>query len=604
MNYKIKILGIAPYKELLNLMKLYASTRTDVHFTAVLGSLEEGVRLAKEHYQAYDMIISRANTADMISHAVPIPVIDLGISYYDMLHAVKAAENLGKRTAFLGFHRMTTIAKTLCSLLQMQVDIFSVQTASEAEQTLRELKAAGYQAIICDTLSYNAAKLMGFAPILVMSGKESLDLAIDEAVASYRKHQTLVDYLSTLRYVLDTSEALYFIISVSGKIIYQSICDQANALVQRLCKEISACEGIEKRTFFITLSNRQYSVIAHTIDDAAEPYIIFRLICSEIPVTYSKYGITIMDKRQAEKSFMESFYSCTELARSALPEPETISALNSSIMITGEAGTGKDHFAHILYAKSRYRDNPLYVINCGLINEKSWLFLINHYNSPFTDNDNTIYIANLHLLSSKQQKQLLSIIIDSNMHIRNQLIFSCEKPYNAPLPHVAMEYANMLGSIFLPITPMREQKKDLIASAGLYIDILNQQIGKQVVGLEESAGKLLEDCDWPYNHIQFKRVLKEAVSKTEGPYISKEVIQTILRQEAAFLGASSDCKNNLPSPDAGLPFNLNKTLNEINHDIVTYVLQACNGNHTLASKKLGISRTTLWRYVNNGEPKK
>ena len=50
MGEKVRILGIAPYKGLVTLMKRYAGQRDDIQLTAMLGNVETGLSLAKEHY--------------------------------------------------------------------------------------------------------------------------------------------------------------------------------------------------------------------------------------------------------------------------------------------------------------------------------------------------------------------------------------------------------------------------------------------------------------------------------------------------------------------------------------------------------------------------
>ena len=122
---KIRILGIAPYKGLATLMKQCALQYPEIEFTAYAGSMEQGLTLAKRYSEHYDVIISRANTAKMISQSVHIPVIDIGIGYYDVLRCIKMAQNTGTKFALLGFQSLTVIAKNLCDLLQIHVDIFS-----------------------------------------------------------------------------------------------------------------------------------------------------------------------------------------------------------------------------------------------------------------------------------------------------------------------------------------------------------------------------------------------------------------------------------------------------------------------------------------------
>lgn len=446
---------------------------------------------------------------------------------------------------------------------------------------------------------------------------ESLKAAVDQAVYTWQTHRDLYHSLSLMHQLLDSSANRFLVLSRTGECLYTTLEDEIAVPIQaKLQNELEQCCAGRKRAFFITVNNQMYSITSHLVDETLSPYIIFHIMRSEIPLAYSKYGVTIMDKQSAEDSFMDSFYSNTELAREILTNTEEAAPSPLSLMITGEIGTGKDRVAHIYYAKSPLCDNPLYVINCSLISDKSWDFITKHYNSPFTDNGNTIYISNLDALQKTKQKQLLSIILDTNMHVRNHLIFSCTQPAGSATPHVVFEYTNALGCILVPIKPLREQKEDIISSAGLYINTLNQELGRQVVGVDDEAAALLEQYDYPYNRTQFKRILKEAVIRTEGPYICAQTIQEVIRREDVLfsgfplpartpLGGSgkdtaADTQSNTPPDPYPVSFHLDtsQSLDGMNRDIVRYVLKTCGGNQTSAAKKLGISRTTLWRYLN------
>ena len=619
MGEKVRILGIAPYKGLVTLMKRYAGQRDDIQLTAMLGNVETGLSLAKEHYRNYDIIISRANTASRIAKCVPIPVIDIGIDYYDVLLCLKTAENTKTKFAVLGFRSLTTIAKSICNVLKIPTDIFSINTTSEANSLLDKLKEQGYKTVICDTVPYNYAKLIGITPILLTSSMESLKAAVDQAVYTWQTHRDLYHSLSLMHQLLDSSANRFLVLSRTGECIYTTLEDEIAVPIQaKLQNELEQCCTGRKRSFFITVNNQMYSITSHLVDETLSPYIIFHIMRSEIPLAYSKYGVTIMDKQAAENSFMDSFYSNTELAREILTNTEDAAPSPSplSLMITGETGTGKDRVAHIYYAKSPLCDNPLYVINCSLISDKSWDFITKHYNSPFTDNGNTIYISNLDSLQKPKQKQLLSIILDTNMHVRNHLIFSCTQTAGSATPHVVFEYTNALGCILVPIKPLREQKEDIISSAGLYINTLNQELGRQVVGVDDEAAALLEQYEYPYNRTQFKRILKEAVIRTDGPYICAKTIQEVIQREnvlfSGFPFPVHACSGSTKEDADAVPGNsrlavshpspfcldTSQSLDEMNRDIVHYVLNACKGNQTAAAKKLGISRTTLWRYLN------
>ena len=95
-----------------------------------------------------------------------------------------------------------------------------------------------------------------------------------------------------------------------------------------------------------------YSITSQLVEETLNSYIMFHIIPSKIPLAYSKYGVTIMDRQMAENSFLDSFYSNTELAREILSSTEEASPSPLSLMITGETGTGKDRVAQIYYAKA------------------------------------------------------------------------------------------------------------------------------------------------------------------------------------------------------------------------------------------------------------
>ena len=96
MDKKTKILGIAPYEGMKALMMRLAGQRDDIDLTVYVGDLEAGAEIASRHtFQDYDVILSRGGTAEMISSISPIPVVEIQLSVYDILRAMKLAENVG-----------------------------------------------------------------------------------------------------------------------------------------------------------------------------------------------------------------------------------------------------------------------------------------------------------------------------------------------------------------------------------------------------------------------------------------------------------------------------------------------------------------------------
>ena len=596
MSKKIRLLGIAPYEGLKQLMEEYACQRKDLDFVSLLGSMEEGAALAKEYYSDFDIIISRANTADLIKKSVPIPVIDLGIGYYDILRCLKTAEATHTKFALLGHPSLTKAAQTLRSLLKAEFPVFSISDTATALHTLHTLSAQNYQTVICDTVAYEAARKAGLTPILLTSSAESLETAVNHALYLWEISQKSVVTLSMLKETLKTGFGNYLLLNENGTLLYSTL--QGNflqAIQTQLQKEVPSCLSKERRSFFITAANKLYAVSSRFVDTAPESYLIFCLTPSKLPVNHSKYGISILNREDTQNTLTTSICNTGSHAKKLRKDAKSMKKFSPNLMLTGEYGTEEDCLAYLYYIESKLHNHPLYKINCDLLNEKNWNFLINSFHSPFTDNDNTIYISNLQKLSAEKQKWLLSVILDTNAHVRNRFIFSCCKEYKKPAPAVALEYANALDCIVIPVAPLREQKTDLPSMCALYINTLNEAFGKQLIALDDDAICALTEYDYPGNHAQLKRILKQAVIKTNSLYLSNSVIQDILVQERQLFPARIDTASS-----SCIQLDCNLSLDEINRCVIQQVLKNCNGNQSVAARKLGISRTTLWRSLNRG----
>ncbi len=103
--------------------------------------------------------------------------------------------------------------------------------------------------------------------------------------------------------------------------------------------------------------------------------------------------------------------------------------------------------------------------------------------------------------------------------------------------------------------------------------------------------RLMQDFPWEHNYSQFKRIMQDLIETAALPIISEAEVRAALAREDL-----------VPATRQGVNgaevFDMNRTLDEMNQEIVRRVLTDCDGNQTLAAKRLGISRTTMWRYVN------
>src|SRR5699024_3182389 len=185
---KIKILAIAPYQGLKNLIEKVATEVNEIEIDVFVGDMLEGKKIvASMNDDHYDIIISRAGTADLIGGVTNIPVIDIKLSIIDMMRAIKLAQSYTGKFGVLGYKSITEQASIISQLNEDHIDIKTFNSISEIDTCLLELKEKSVSLIVGDVITTNHAKMMGLNTILITSGRESVYNALIKAVKTYKE---------------------------------------------------------------------------------------------------------------------------------------------------------------------------------------------------------------------------------------------------------------------------------------------------------------------------------------------------------------------------------------------------------------------------------
>ena len=592
MNHRIRVLGIAPYESMKTLMSSVVADYPQIDLTLFVGDMEQGLEIARSNFHGdYDVVISRGGTAKMLQKNLALPVIEIDISMYDILCALKLADGLTGKTAMVSFANITSSAHLLCDLMKYNMDIYTIDSAEAVEPTLRQLQKNDYQSILCDMISNTTAKRLGLNSFLITSGVDSIRKAFDQALLLCRSQQRLRDENQFFRQLIQGQIGQTMVFDQDGNLFLSTLDDPKPELLELLRRDLPESQLGAERRITRNLGRMLYAIRARRISTGSLTYTAFFFDARKTPLSPNQVGIRFSTRPEAENAFYSSIFSFAGSISDYQQDIEHISQSTAPVMVTGEDGTGKESIVSVLYMRSPLRNAPLVSINCSLLNDKSWAFLLEHHNSPLADQGNTLYFASIDALSEERRQQLLAVLSEMDVCRRNRVIFSCVCQPGEYTSAVGSLFMDKLCCLSLYLPPLRQMAERIPALVNLSLSHLNVDLPRQIVGADPEAITLLQNFQWPHNYTQFRRVIGELAVTATGSLITAENVRQALRKER-HVGAFSPCAEN-----AAAPLNLNRTLDEISQDVARRVVEESGGNQTVAAKRLGISRTTLWRLL-------
>ena len=183
MKNSIRLLGIAPYEGIKNQMLTLAKEYLDLELNVYVGDMEQGLQIARNNFHGdYDVVISRGATAKMLRQQLTIPVIEIDISMYDILCAIKLANGLNKEIAMISFADIRKHMFPLRDLLDCSIDVHIVDSIDQVEPILRSLQEKKCETILCDVIVNTTAHRLGINTFLITSGMESIRSAFDQVL--------------------------------------------------------------------------------------------------------------------------------------------------------------------------------------------------------------------------------------------------------------------------------------------------------------------------------------------------------------------------------------------------------------------------------------
>jgi len=287
--------------------------------------------------------------------------------------------------------------------------------------------------------------------------------------------------------------------------------------------------------------------------------------------------------------------------------------VDSSVLITGETGVGKEVAARAIHGQSHRKNKPFVAVNCGALPEtllESELF--GHVKGAFTGaisdraglfreaHEGTLFLDEIGELDTGMQVKLLRVLQERKVRpvgsdrfypVDVRIICATNRDLQAGVRQgrFRMDLYYRVAVIPLIIPPLRERSQDILRLAGHFIDKHQKKDRRHLKTVSLSAQQLLQQYSWPGNIRELENAMEHALAMSRVMEITPACLplQILYPESQAPMAAQE-------THFASVLNNQSKR-HEREHRAIMDALAKHEGHLGAAAAELGISRVTLWR---------
>jgi DNA-binding NtrC family response regulator len=287
---------------------------------------------------------------------------------------------------------------------------------------------------------------------------------------------------------------------------------------------------------------------------------------------------------------------------------ERVAPGNSTVLLGGESGAGKDLIARAIHQHSRRASGPFVKINCaaipenlleselfgyekgaftGAMNSKPGKFELADKGSIFLDEIGDVPpVIQVKLLRVLQEREFERLGGTKTLRVDVRLIAATNRDLRVALEQGTFreDLYYRLNVVPINIPPLREHKEDIPDLVRVFLDRFEREAGKQISTVTPAAMKRLMEFHWPGNVRELENIIERAVALTSGDVIDVEDIRLDMSPARP---RTSEAESGAPFPPPG------QTLEEFEDEIIRESLRRAGGNKSQAARLLGLSRNAL-----------
>jgi transcriptional regulator with PAS, ATPase and Fis domain len=626
---KLSVGAILSNQDLINKINRLAKIKFDQVHTGLVMGMDEAIPVGIDmENNGADVIIARRGTAEFLRERLHIPVLALMANPLDILITMKKAVMFGRQILITTFRKQLNGMEVLEEIFNVRIIQGVYHDSASLEQVIVAAKEKGVDVIIGGGVSMKYAHQCGLKGIELYISEEALAFTIEDALSVAGLNRQEQEKLQRYQCIVDSTPDAIISINRSGgtttmnkaaKKLFNIGDDnpESHALIDFLPKSNMMkifdtrqplLNKLEKINGDLYLANHFPISVHHEVTGIVS---IFRNAAN-----------VIKDENEVRRNFAKGLvakYTIKDLIHSSSVMRDVVrktmryASSDSTIMINGETGTGKEILAQSIHNMGRRAKGPFVSINCAAIpdqlleNElfghedgaftgarkggKIGLFELAHNGSIFLDEiASTPPSVQASLLRVLQERKVMRIGSDRLIPIDVRVLAASNKNLVEEVRsgRFREDLFYRLNVLIINMPPLRDRIEDLEIIVSDLMKRISGKYGIRPISIPDHHIHKLKRYSWSGNIRQLENFIERLLLLSDSIFDSNvfdELFQELETHNIADLKVYAQVVRQETAPKR--EYAENKVINEVLIDA-----KFCKKK---AAQMLGISRTTLWR---------
>jgi propionate catabolism operon transcriptional regulator len=598
---------------------------------------EDAVADAKRmEARGVEVIISRRGLAKLLRPNLRIPVLSIPFGSIDALKGLKQASELAGRILLASFAEKIDRIEIIEEILHVEIKQLVYTDITALDEGLQSAKSEGYEVVVGGSWTKRIARKTGMKYVELRTIDEDVTAAFENAksVAYANREEKKRTY--QYQCIIDATTEGIIAVDNNGRVnaINKAAKNFMNITSQDIMGQpISSFINNPSVLKFLNAKLPTWNKLEKINDDLFvfnhHPVEMNNEIIGGVS-TFKDGNDVMVAENAVRQSLTKGFvakYSIDDLVyadpvmRNVVIKAKQFAKTDSTILLVGGTGTGKEILAHSIHNLSQRAKNPFVSLHCGALPESlieselfgyeegaftgskkrgsAGLFEMAHTGTLFLDEiDTTPLNVQTRLLRVLQEKEVMRLGGGQKIPVNIRIIAAAGWNLQSSLQdgHFREDLFYRLNVLRINIPPLKDRVRDIPALLNHYIGHLSAKNGLEPISLPSAFVQRLMAYSWPGNVRQLRNFVECLVLNSHLRYNTIPLEELCEELYGELMQYNPKNEIVVPIQEAKA---INKGMKERKRDqesiMIWEALEEAKFNKTRAAKALGITRTTLWR---------